>query len=317
MSNSQSTGGRLAGKVAVVTGAGRGIGRAYAHALAAEGAAIVVNDLASPDESPAAEVAAEIAESGGRATVSEASVADFTEAASIMQTAVEQFGRLDIVIANAGNSRPATIIDASGADWASIMAVHVNGTFNCIHHAAPLIAEQGGGTIITTGDITTGLYFPRSAAYRSAKAAIAVLTLYAAHELEDDHINVNSIMPPATDTRMMHTFFESLGDDLDEFMKRPRRAYGGPISEGPSAGAASAVAPEQVPPFGVYLCTDAGRSITGRLFKLYREAVRLVISEDAVSELDPEGDGFSLDELERRVPDWLAEAPAAIPGAAG
>jgi NAD(P)-dependent dehydrogenase (short-subunit alcohol dehydrogenase family) len=317
MSNSQSSDGRLVGKVAVVTGAGRGIGRAYAHALAAEGAAIVVNDLASPSESPAAAVAAEIIDSGGRATVSEASVADFAETASVMETAVEQFGRLDILIANAGNSHPATITDASADDWASTIAVHVNGTFNCVHHAAPLIAKQGGGTIITTGDITTGLYFPRSAAYRSSKAAIAVLTLYAAHELAEAHINVNSIMPPATDTRMMHTFFESLGDDLDDFMKRPRRAYGGPISEGPSAGSSSAVAPERVPPFGVYLCTDAGRSVTGRLFKLYREAVRLVISEESTSELDPEGDSFSLDELERRVPDWLADAPSAIVGVAG
>jgi NAD(P)-dependent dehydrogenase (short-subunit alcohol dehydrogenase family) len=316
MSDVQSSDGRLAGKVAVVTGAGRGIGRAYAHALAAEGAAIVVNDLATPDESPAAAVAAEIVQSGGRAAVSEGSVADFAQAGSIMRGAVERFGRLDILIANAGNAHPATIVETPGADWASVVNVHVNGTFNCVHHAAPLIAEQGGGTIITTGDITTGLYFPRSAAYRSSKAAIAVLTLYAAHELADDGINVNSIMPPATDTRMMHAFFESLGDDLEGFMNAPKRVYGAAISEGPSAGSGSAVAPEAVPPFGVFLCTAAGRGITGRLFKLHREAVRLVTSEETMSELAPEGADFSLDELERRVPEWLANEPAAVAGAA-
>ena len=88
----------------------------------------------------------------------------------LMETAVERFGRLDILIANAGNSHPATITDASADDWASTIAVHVNGTFNCIHHAAPLIAQQGGGTIITTGG--TGpraamSRWPSSPGYRS------------------------------------------------------------------------------------------------------------------------------------------------------
>ncbi len=307
MSERRSARGRLAGKVAVVTGAGRGIGRAYAHALAAEGAAIVVNDIPGRDGSPADEVVAEIEAAGGRAVANHDSVTDFAGAEQMMRAAQENFGRLDILIANAGISRPAWITEASESDWADVLAVHGNGTFNCIRHAAPLIAQQGGGTIITTGDVTTDLHFPRLAAYRAAKAAIAVLTLYAAHELAEKGINVNSIMPGATDTRMQRAFYDSLGSELDSFRRRASLSY-----QGEERNAAPTAPPESVPPLGVFLCSDAGRRITGRLFALHREDVRVVVSHTEVLVISPESGTFSVDELERRVPGWLAPAPAPV-----
>jgi len=296
-------GGRLDGKVAVVTGAGRGIGRAYAHALAAEGAAVVVNDLRTVASSAAEDVVAEIAGRGGRATANHDGVDDFDGAKRLMRSAQERFGHLDIVIANAGISRPAPIAGASPQDWSSVLAVHATGTFNCIHHAAPVLAASGGGSIVTVGDITTDLHFPGLAAYRAAKAAIAVLTLYAARELASARINVNSVMPGATDTRMSHRFFESLGSDLQDFVKDATYAYAG---GGPKTAPAGPAAPESVPPLGVYLCTDAARDITGRLFALYRDAVRVVTRERPVATISPESGAFSVDELARRVPEWLA-----------
>jgi NAD(P)-dependent dehydrogenase (short-subunit alcohol dehydrogenase family) len=308
----QLAGPRLSGKVAVVTGAGRGIGRAYAHALAAEGAAVVVNDLSAPEGSPAQEVVAELEAAGGRAVADHGSVTDFAAVERMMNMAIETFGRLDILIANAGISRPQFVAEARESDWADVTAVHCNGTFNCIRHAAPLMAEQGGGTIVTTGDITTGLYFPKLAAYRAAKAAVAVLTLYTAHELVETGINVNSVMPPATDTQMMRAFYDSLGGGLDDFMSNSKQLLADQQHEGPSASAASSAPPEAVPPLGVYLSTQAGRAITGRLFKLYGNEIRVVLSQGDVSSISPENAWFSVDELERRVPSWLAEVPAAV-----
>jgi NAD(P)-dependent dehydrogenase (short-subunit alcohol dehydrogenase family) len=297
--------GRLDGKVAVVTGAGRGVGRAYALLLAREGASVVVNDLAVAGGGPssAEAVVQEIEQAGGRAVVSVGSVADFAQTEGIMRDAVDRFGRLDILIANAGNTRPRFIRESGERDWTDVHAVHTNGTFNSIHHAAPHLIAAGGGSIIATGDISKDLYFPGLASYRSAKAAIAVIAIYAAEELREFNINVNCVMPPATDTVMFHAYFDSLEDATREsFVEDIKERY-----EREGTAEAPLAHPDVVPPLGVFLCSDEGRAITGRLFLLHGRDIRIDAARPRVEFIrsDDEG-GWTMDSLARRVPSWLA-----------
>jgi NAD(P)-dependent dehydrogenase (short-subunit alcohol dehydrogenase family) len=211
----------LVGKVAVVTGAGRGVGRAYANALAAEGAKVLVNDLGVSVEGvgsgamAADEAVAEIRAAGGIAAANYDDVSNFAGAGRLIKTAVDIYGSLDILVANAGGICPTNLFEAKEEDWNSVLAVHANGTFNCYRHSAPIMMRQSGGTIITTGAdvdryLTRKDAYPGLGAYRAAKAAILVLTLSAADELRPYNINVNSIMPGATATRMQGAFYESL-----------------------------------------------------------------------------------------------------------
>ncbi|WP_433207293.1 SDR family NAD(P)-dependent oxidoreductase [Nocardia sp. CA-107356] len=299
---------RLDGKVAVVTGAGRGIGRAYAHALAAEGAKIVVNDLGAAvdgsgrEESSAAAVAREIVAGGGQAVADTHSVADFDSAEMIMQTAVSAFGRLDILVANAGNIRMAALHESSRGDWQDVMAVHADGTFNCVRHAAPLMRENGGGTIITTGDLAQGFYYPKLGSYRAAKAAILVVTLYAAHELSQFGINVNSVFPGTTSTRMAEAFFDGL-DDKESFYADAKEHF-------QADSEAAAAEPETVPPIGVYLCTDEGRPITGRSFVMDGPDIGLCTTTSDLSFIAPSTGTWTTEELIARIPEWLTSAGA-------
>lgn len=298
---------QLSGKVAIVTGAGRGVGRAYAHALSAEGALVVVNDLADADgRSPTADVVREIEQAGGQAIANHDSVADFDGVGRMVAQTIDTFGGLDIFVANAGVIRPGLLRTTSPEDWNLTLAVHATGTFNCIRQAAPVMIERGGGSIITTGDITTDLIHPYNGAYRSAKAAIAVTTLTAAEELREFNINVNSVMPGATATRMLDTYFDSFGDDLDSFrakVNERREKVGKESAPG---------APETIPPLGVYLCTSQARHITGKLFQVNWGQIRLVTSATASQSLRAEGDEWTLAELADRVPNLVSEASIAV-----
>jgi NAD(P)-dependent dehydrogenase (short-subunit alcohol dehydrogenase family) len=294
---------RLRGKVAVVTGAGRGIGREYALALAREGAAVVVNDLAGADgSSPADAVVAELHKLGADAAADHADVTDPAAVEAMMARAAETFGGLDIVVANAGIVVPRSIEAMTGAEWAKVIDVHVNGTFNCVHAAAPLMRRRGGGSIITTGSLATELLFPGLASYRAAKAAIVVLTNYAAEEFRDAGINVNSIMPGATSTRMSDTFYSSLGDDR-EFLESAERRNQQNSGDGLPQAAPAAT----VPPLGVYLCTEAGRGITGRAFQLSGVRIGFVDTTSEFNFLTPADEaGWTAETLTEAIPPWLS-----------
>jgi NAD(P)-dependent dehydrogenase (short-subunit alcohol dehydrogenase family) len=297
--------GRLEGKVAVVTGSGRGIGRAYALALAHEGASVLVNDLRGDNgSSPADDVVAEVQATGGQAGVSYVDVTDPTAVAGMMEQAAQTFGGLDIVVANAGVIQPQRIEDMSGEDWARVMAVHVNGTFNCIHAAVPWMRQRGGGSIVTTGSVARELMFPGLASYRAAKAAIVILNDYAAAELRDANINVNTIMPGATVTRMSQTFYDSLRGDRAFLESAARREQGG------TDGLPQAAPPDSVPPLGIFLCTDEARAITGHAFQMSGVKIGYVRTRSDFEFLEPDGDHWTLEALAQRLPGWIATTAA-------
>jgi NAD(P)-dependent dehydrogenase (short-subunit alcohol dehydrogenase family) len=200
----------LEGKVAVVTGSGRGIGRGIALALAREGAKLVINDVGcavdgrGSEQDPATQVVNEIKALGGQAVPNYDSVSDFSAAANIVKTAVDKFGRLDVLVNNAGIVRDRSISNMSEEEFDSVIAVHLKGTFNCGRHAIPQMREQGYGRIINITS-SAGLRgnFGQSN-YGAAKAGIMGLTLVWAIELEKYGITVNA-MAPSGMTRMTGT----------------------------------------------------------------------------------------------------------------
>jgi len=200
----------LQGKVAVVTGSGRGVGRGIALALAREGAKVVINDVGcevdgrGSAQDPAAQVVNEIKAMGGDAAPNYDSVASFSGAENIIKTAVEKFGRIDILVNNAGIVRDKSIAKMTEDDFDAVLAVHLKGTFNCGRHAIPIMREQGYGRVINITS-SAGLRgnFGQSN-YGAAKAGIMGLTLVWAIELGKYGVTVNA-MAPAGLTRMVGT----------------------------------------------------------------------------------------------------------------
>jgi NAD(P)-dependent dehydrogenase (short-subunit alcohol dehydrogenase family) len=204
--------GLLDGRSAVVTGAGRGIGRDIARCLAAEGAAVVVNDVGvtlggqGTADDPAAQVCAEIEAAGGRAVANHDSVSDFEGAGRIVQAAVDSFGSIDIVVNNAGIVRDRTLVKMDEADYDAVVAVHQKGTFNTVRHAAPLMKEAGYGRIvnITSSAGLRGNFGQTN--YGAAKAAIMGMTFVWALELGKYGTTVNAVAP-AGFTRMTENLY--------------------------------------------------------------------------------------------------------------
>ena len=199
---------RLDGKVAIVTGAGGGIGRAHALLFAREGAQVVVNDAGGTrdgqgaDAGPAHHVVEEIRAAGGTAVASEASVATADGAASIVRAAVDAFGRADILVNNAGILRDKSFLKMDEAMWDSVIAVHLKGTFLCSQaFARQVVAQGGGGRIVNTSSLSGMLGNFGQANYSAAKAGVYGLTRTMSIELQKHRITVNAIAPIAK-TRM-------------------------------------------------------------------------------------------------------------------
>jgi NAD(P)-dependent dehydrogenase (short-subunit alcohol dehydrogenase family) len=217
------------GRVAVVTGAGRGIGRAYARLLAERGARVVVNDLggsmdgAGADAAPAAAVVAEITAAGGVAVASGDDVATPAGAEAIVATALDAFGRLDILVNNAGIIRWAGLPEADADNLASHLAVHVAGSFNTARAAWPHLVDQGYGRIVMT--TSTGLLgLPKNLAYATAKGGVLGLARSLATAGAAHGIKVNCIAPAAA-TRMAGPGGGPLADQLDPDLVAPMAAY--------------------------------------------------------------------------------------------
>ena len=283
------------GKVAIVTGGGRGLGRCHALALAAHGAAVVVNDLSgsvtggSPDQKQgdaADDVVAEIIAMGGRAMANRASVADWAGAESIIADAVAAFGGLEIVVNNAGINRPASLIELTEADYDLETGVHLKGTTAVCQHAAKFWAREGrkeGRAIINTTSPVGVHPMINGGPYCAAKAGIAALTVVAAQELAKLGVRANAIAPAAR-TRMVMA-----SPTVDELMPR---------SDGFDRHL-----PDHVSPLVVYLASPLNR-FTGRIFGV--EGPDVALYQPWSADWLASGDGHW------EVP-ALAEALAALP----
>ena len=188
----------LAGKVAIVTGSGRNIGRAIALALAAAGADLVINARTRSMECQA--VASEVRERGVRALVQPADVAVPDEAEALVAAAVKEFGRLDILVNNAAIRRESPIESLSFAEWREVMAVVLDGAFLCVKAALPHLKSAGGGSIVNIGGLTAHTGAPNRAHVVAAKSALPGLTRALAHDLAPHAITVNCVVPGLIDT---------------------------------------------------------------------------------------------------------------------
>jgi NAD(P)-dependent dehydrogenase (short-subunit alcohol dehydrogenase family) len=252
----------LAGKVAVVTGAGRGVGRGIALELARAGAAVVVNDLgsslsgAATDETQAKSVVREIGVLGGRAIDDHHDVASFAAAAAIVDAARSSFGRIDIVVNNAGNLRDTIFHRMTEDDFDAVVAVHLKGTFNVSRAAAAHFKEQGSGTFVHMTS-TSGLIGNFGQAnYCAAKLGIAGLSKAIALDMQKFGVRSNAVAPFAW-TRMVG----SLPDDTPE---QKRRVEG-----------LKKLVPEKIAPFVVALCSDAAAHVTGQIFGVRNNEIYL------------------------------------------
>jgi NAD(P)-dependent dehydrogenase (short-subunit alcohol dehydrogenase family) len=253
--------GVLDGQIAAITGAGRGLGRAYALAYAREGAAVIVNDI---DAEPAAAVVEEITAAGGRAAACIASVGTPDGAAAVVAATVEQFGRLDVMITNAGTDRRGPILDLSPDDWELTLRTHLFGMIHCSVEAGRAMRRHGeGGAII---NITSSAFYagvPDLAPYGVAKGGVYGLMRALAVELEPVGIAVNAVAPPLTATAPALAFVASLGakgvppDQLDAM----RRAL---------------PQPDDVAAITVFLATDEGRRLSGHLFTMTKDELTVI-----------------------------------------
>jgi NAD(P)-dependent dehydrogenase (short-subunit alcohol dehydrogenase family) len=247
------------GRVVIVTGAGRGIGRGHALEFAAQGAKVVVNDLGAQvdgtgaDAGPANEVVEAIGAMGGEAIANGDDVSDFEGARRLIDAAVERFGRLDVLVNNAGILRDRMLINMTPEEWDAVIRVHLRGTYAPAHHAAVYWRElvKAGGTndarIINTSS-SSGIYGnPGQTNYGAAKAGIAAFTIIAAMELGRYGITVNAIAPGAL-TRMT----EGLGPGRDR----------------PKPGEFDARSPDNIAPLVVWLGSSESAGITGRVFNV-------------------------------------------------
>ncbi len=243
----------LSGKVAIVTGSGRGLGLAYADALAAAGAAVVVNDV---DETVANAAVASILAAGGQAVAEVAAVGSAEAAAALVNRAIEEFGRLDVLVTNAGILRDTVVWKMSDEDFDDVIRVHLRGTFTCVRAAAIKMREQGeGGRIICIGSPTGQVGNFGQTNYAAAKAGIVGMVRTWSMELARAKITVNAVIPVAA-TAMTETvpFLKPYVDALDKGEALPAYARR-ELGFGAPADAARLV---------VFLASDGAGAVTGQ-----------------------------------------------------
>ncbi|MDZ7911685.1 MAG: SDR family oxidoreductase [Rhodococcus sp. (in: high G+C Gram-positive bacteria)] len=263
--------GLVDGRVVIITGAGRGIGRAHALAFAAEGAKVVVNDIGAgadgseTGESPAEQVVADIIAAGGQAVVNGDDVADWTGAENLIKTAIDTFGGLDVLVNNAGFLRDRMLVGMSEGEWDAVIRVHLKGHFAPLRHAAAYWrGEAKAGKTVDARIINTssGAGLQGSIGqgnYAAAKAGIAEMTIQAAAELKNYGVSVNAIAPAAR-TRMT----VGAGGAMAESMAAPEEGF-------------DAMAPENISPLVVWLGSAESKDVTGRVFEV--EGGKITVAE--------------------------------------
>jgi len=283
----------LQDKVAVVTGAGRGIGRGVAMLMAQEGAKVVVVDLgvnvdgSGVDTSVAEQVVSEIREVGGTAVASTESVTTMAGGESIIQTAVDSFGKLDIVVTVAGILRDRMIFNMAEEEWDDVISVHLKGTFSIVKNACILFRQQRSGRVITFSS-TSGLYGNSGQCnYGAAKDGIAGFTRVVARDMGRYGVTANSISPSAA-TRMT----VSIPDEAREL----RAARG-------ITGASSTLrgGPDDIAPMVTWLASDEAAHVNGHVFHVTEGLITLLNEPEMVKTIHKDGK-WTVEELIRVVP---------------
>ena len=292
------------GRVVIVTGAGRGIGRGHALEFARSGARVVVNDLGvSPDGSdpsatPAQQVVDEIRDAGGEAVSSAHAVADWDAAGEMVELALDEFGGLDVVVNNAGILRDRMFVNSEQSEWEAVMRVHVLGHAAPARHAASYwrsrskAGESVDGRIVNTSSGAGLMGSVSQAAYSAAKGAIASLTLVQAAELGRIGVTANAIAPAAR-TRMTEAAFAEM-------------------MAAPSADTFDAMAPENVAPLVVWLGSAASAHVTGRVFEIEGGKITVAEGWHHGPSFD-KGSRWHAAEIGAVVDDLLAECAAPTP----
>ncbi len=281
--------GVLDGKVAIVTGGGRGIGRGHSLLLAQEGAKVVVNDLggevdgAGMDHGPAADVVQEIKKAGGEAVAIYDSVTDFQGAKNIIDCAINTFGKLDILINNAGILRDRMVFTMSEQEWDDVIAVHLKGTFNCGRWACAYFREQSkagtlqSGRVINTTSDAGLLGNAGQSNYGAAKAGIASMTIIWAREMQRYGVTCNAIAPGAL-TRMTESLMGGLAD-------------------------ADMWAPDSIAPLAVYLASDKAQNITGKVVRMVGGKLELFHGWQIEKSIDL-GKKWTVEEIGQRITEF-------------
>ncbi|MFJ4889867.1 3-oxoacyl-ACP reductase [Streptomyces sp. NPDC088788] len=292
----------LDGLTAIVTGAGRGLGRAEALELARLGAAVVVNDFGQPgrdgsgeaSDAPAEQVAAEIRAAGGRALAHTGDVADHEQARELVESAVTEFGRLDILVNNAGILRDRMVFSMTEDEWDSVIRVHLKGHFNTTHFASAHWRDRSKATgapvygrIVNT---SSEAFLAGSAGqpnYAAAKGGIVGLTTSTALALAKYGVTANVICPRAR-TRMTEDVFAGFG--------RPDEGL-------------DPLAPEHVAPLVGYLASPAAADVNGQLLVVHGGMVAVVERPRVAAQFDSKQDTFSHDELDALLTPYYADRP--------
>ncbi|TLG04667.1 SDR family NAD(P)-dependent oxidoreductase [Nocardia cyriacigeorgica] len=288
--------GALEGRVAVITGAGRGIGREHALLFAAEGAAVVVNDLGGSnagegsDAGPAQQVVDEIAAAGGRAVANTENIATWDGAKKLVEQAIAEFGKLDIVVNNAGILRDGFIAGLEESQWDAVIAVHLKGHAAVLHHAAAYWKDQSkagnqpNAAVINTAS-ASGVTIPNpgQANYGAAKAGIAALTLVAADELERYGVRVNAIAPMARTRLTLAT--PGMG-----------AIFAAEVEEGEF----DAFSPANISPLVAYLASEKC-PITGKVFAVQGGAISELAGWHDVKTIEADGP-WLIDDIAARLP---------------
>jgi len=285
---------RLADKVAVVTGSGRGIGRAEALALAAEGAKVVVNDLGSASDgsgashSPADEVVAEIKKLGSDAVANYDSVATPEGGENIIKTAIDKFGRLDILVNNAGILRDRMVFNMSEEEWELVIKVHLYGTFHCTKPACVIFRQQKSGRIINTSSIA-GLGNMGQANYSAAKEGIVGFTRTVARDMGKYGVTCNAIRPNAG-TRM------TLSPELKAAWEKQKATGAATGIDGSIVEMLEKATPDMIAPLVVYLATDEAANVNGYTFFVGGGVIGIYSEPQVTTQIEKPG-VWTLDEL--------------------
>jgi len=291
--------GALEGRVAVITGAGRGIGREHALLFAREGAKVVVNDLGGSnagegsDSGPACDVVEEITSAGGAAVANTENVATWDGAESVVRQAIDEFGRLDVLVNNAGILRDSFIAGMEETQWDAVIAVHLKGHFAMLRHAAAYWraqskeGDQPNAAVINTAS-GSGVTLPNAgqANYGSAKAGIAAMTLIAAEELERYGVRVNAIAPIARTRLTLAT--PGMGSLMADALADQRE------------GELDLFSPANISPLVAYLATEKC-PITGKVYAVQGGAISALSGWHDVETIETDG-AWLIDDIASRLP---------------